>query len=294
MLAAERFRRLLSDLALDAAQRASGLRAHRAVRAILQSHYYGHLTITDHSRLIGAWAKGTDVRPPRSIDLLFALPKALRDRDWPLRAGETTAFQIVKDVEQVLTASGHATRPRPDGLALVVSVESEGVAVHPAFALPGGRYQMCHLHGEGGFYVRDPGLEEATLRQCDTRSHGNARDLIRMMKCWQGYRNVPLSSFALELLVIEFLGSWVRAGDAASFYDWMIRDFFAFLVAQAGRALVIPGGDGTLDIGTAWLTSARTAHVHAAKACECESEGLNADAWWEWEKIFGERVPLEA
>lgn len=294
MLAAERFRRLLLDLALDATQRASGLRAHRTVRAILQSHYYGHLTITDHSRLIGAWAKGTEVRPPRSVDLLFALPKALRERDWASRSRESAALQILADVEHVLTASGRDTRVSADGLAIAVFVDGETVEIRPAFALAGGRYQVCHARGEGGFYTSDPGLEEASLRQCDTRSHGNARDLIRMMKCWQGYRNVPITSFALELLAIEFLVSWVRAGDPANFYDWMIRDFFAFLGGQAGRSLPIPGSDRTLDIGTPWLTAARMAHVHAAKACECESEGLNADAWWEWEKIFGERVPLEA
>jgi hypothetical protein len=294
MLAAERFRRLLSDLALDATQRASGLRAHRTVRAILQSHYYGHLTLTDHSRLVGAWAKGTEVRPPRSVDLLFALPKALRERDWTSRSSDSAALQILQDVEQVLTASGRETRPRADGMAIVVPVDGETVEIRPAFAVGGGRYLVCQTRGEGALYTCDPGLEEASLRQSDTRSHGNTRDLIRMMKCWQGYRTVPLASFAIELLAIEFLASWVRAGDPASFYDWMIRDFFGFLGGQAGRSLAIPGSDRTLDVGTAWLTAARTAHTHAAKACDCESEGLNADAWWEWEKIFGERVPLEA
>lgn len=294
MLAAERFRRLLSDLALDAAQRASGLRAHRAIRAILQSHYYGHLTITDHSRLIGAWAKGTEVRPPRSVDLLFVLPRSLRERDWASRSSDHPARQILRDVEQVLTASDRHTRARPDGLSIVVPVDREAVEVRPAFALAAGRYQVCHARGEGGFYTCDPGLEETNLRTCDTRSHGNARDLIRMVKCWQGYCDVPIASFALELLVIEFLASWPRAGDPSSFYDWMVRDFFGFLAAQAGRSLAVPGGEWTLDVGTSWLTAARGAHVHAAKACECETEGLNADAWWEWEKIFGELVPLEA
>jgi len=295
MLAAERFRRLLSDLAPDAPLRVSGFRAHRAIRAVLQSHYYGHLTITDHSRLIGAWAKGTEVRPPRSVDLLFALPKALRDRAWASRSPDGKALQLMHDVEQVLIASGRPARLRSDGLAITVPADRETVEVRPAFALPGGRYQVCHGYGDGDFYTYDPASEETNLRHSDTRSHGNARDLIRMMKCWQGYRRIPIASFALELLAIEFLASWPRAGDSASFYDWMIRDFFGFLEGQAGRSLAVPGGgDRTLDIGAPWLSAARTAHIHASKACEAESEGLDADAGWEWEKIFGERVPLEA
>lgn len=293
MLAAERFRRLLQDLAPDAGERANGLRAYRAVRATLQSHYYGSLTMSDHSRLIGAWAKGTEVRPLRSIDVLFALPRTLHERNSAAQWDEGTALRTMSDVEDVLTASGRSTRLRADGFTVVVLADGQTVEVRPGFAVAGGRFRVCHAHGEGGFYTSDPALEEASLRQCDTRSHGNARDLIRMMKCWQAYRDVPLGSFAIELLAVEFLGSWVRAGGATSFYDWMIRDFLAFLVSQAGRTLVVPGAERTLDVGTSWLTPARTAHTHAIKACECESEGLNADAWWEWEKIFGERVPLE-
>jgi len=294
MLAAERFGRLLSDLVLEPSERASGIRAHKAVRSVLQAHYYGHLTITDHSRLIGAWAKGTEVRPPRSVDLLFVLPKAVRDRPSMAPSSSSLAALIMQDVAQVLEASGRAARIRTDGYAIVVPSGQDVVEVRPAFALPANRYQMCQADGAGDFYTYDPALEEGNLRQADNKSHGNARDLIRMLKAWQAYRTVRLASFAIELLSIEFLATWPRAGDPSNFYDWMIRDFFAFLVNQADRLLVVPGSERSLAVGTAWLSAARTAHVHAAKACACETDGLNADAWWEWEKIFGERVPFDA
>jgi Second Messenger Oligonucleotide or Dinucleotide Synthetase domain len=294
MLAAERFRRLLSDLALEPAERISGIRAHKAVHSALQAHYYGHLTITDHSRLIGAWAKGTEVRPRRSIDLLFVLPKAVRDRNWPVSSVASAALLIMQDVALVLGTSGRAARIRSDGFAIAVPIGPDVVDVRPAFGLPASRYQPCHAQGAGDFYTYDPSLEEANLRQADHRSRGNARDLIRLLKCWQTYRTVPIASIAIELLSIEFLATWPRAGDQSHFYDWMIRDFFAFLLTRAGCALAMPGSDTTVRAGAAWLSAARTAHTHAAKACACETDGLNADAWWEWEKIFGELVPFDA
>lgn len=292
MLAAERFERLLADLALTEADRSAGLRAHRAVRASLQAHYYGHLSIQDHSRLIGSWSKGTEVRPPRSIDLLFVLPKALRDR--PPLGRDSEPLRLLADVAQVLTVAHGSADVRADAQAVRVSIEGVLVDVHAAFAQQGGRVLVCDGSREGRFRVMDPSAEEAHIRQSDSRTRGNTRDLIRMLKCWQAYREVPLSSFAIELLAIDFLAGWSRAGDQASFYDWMVRDALAFLLTQADATLAIPGAADGLPLGSAWVGRARTAQMHAAKACEFETIDLNADAWWEWEKIFGERIPFES
>jgi hypothetical protein len=293
MLAAERFRRLLSDLTLTPDDRADGLRAQRAVRASLQAHYYGGPSIQDHSRLIGAWSKKTEVSPPRGIDLLFVLPPALRDRAWLDPPATNAPLQIMLDVKQVIERQYGPARIRPDGRAIGVAVGRQMVEVRPAFAAAGSQYLACDASEGGRFRTSDPGLEEAHVRQADHRTRGNARDLIRMLKCWQGFRAVPLGSFALELLAIEFLAAWPQAGEAASFYDWMVRDCFEYLVNQVSRDLPVPGSDERIALGEAWRLGAREAHAHAARACDFEMTDLNADAWWEWEKIFGERVPLD-
>jgi hypothetical protein len=290
VLATERLARLLADLALADEDRTRGLHAHRAVRASLQAHYYGHLSIQDHSRLIGSWSRGTEVRPLRSIDLLFVLPKALREPGLP--GSDSLPRRLLLDVTRVLALAHGVARVRPDAKAVTVTVEDTVVDVWVAFAQPGGRYLVCDAAGDGRFRLFDPSREDAHVRQSDHRTHGSTRDLIRMLKCWQGFRNVPLSSFALELLAIEFLATWPRAGDHARFYDWMIRDAFGYLLTQGERTVAVPGSDEGLTIGSAWLVAAALAHRHAIKAIDHETAGLNADAWWEWEKIFGERVPL--
>jgi hypothetical protein len=291
MLAAERFRRLLAELSPTADERAVVARAQKTVRHILQAHYYGPLTLHDPTRVIGAWAKRTEVRPIRALDLLFVLPRAVRDQMAPPVAAAPTRF--AEDVRLVLGAAcGDGAHVRADGRAVLASVHGLQIDVYPARALERGRFQL--QAGDGGTVTVEPALEESMLDRSDAASAGNTRDLIRMLKCWQAFRRVPLSSFALELLAIEFLATWAKAGSATSFYDWMIRDFFLYLVQQTDRVLPIPGADDVLSIGNAWAGPARIAGTHASKACDAESAGLNADAWWEWEKIFGERIPLEA
>jgi len=41
------------------------------------------------------------------------------------------------------------------------------------------------------------------------------------MKCWQGYCSVPIKSFWLELLAVQFLDSWKHRGESKTYYDWM-------------------------------------------------------------------------
>lgn len=293
MLAAERFGRLLAELAPTDADRGAAMKALRAVRATLRTQYYGSLSLQDHTRVVGAWAKGTEIRPPRPIDVFFTLPKNLRQAGPRAAADAGQPRDLVDAARHTLEMAHDAARITPSGRAVIVSAGATEVAVQLVFPEPGGRFLVCVCRGEGRFASADPTLEEARLSQVDAQSKGNARDLIRMMRCWQGFRDVAISSFALELLAIEFLGAWPRAGEPVHFYDWMIRDFFAFLVAQANRTLEVPGSTETLALGADWLGAASVAQTHAAKACEFESQDLNADAWWEWEKLFGERVPLD-
>jgi Second Messenger Oligonucleotide or Dinucleotide Synthetase domain len=69
----ERFRALLSNVALTAAQRSDGITKHNGVCDCLNRWYYQKPSPTANAMLVGSWGKQTEVRPPRDIDLLFVL-----------------------------------------------------------------------------------------------------------------------------------------------------------------------------------------------------------------------------
>ena len=75
-----RFQALLGNLDLTPLQVTDGLTKIRGVVSCLNTAYYGHSSDTANALLIGSWAKGTRIRPPRDIDMYFLLPAAVYHR----------------------------------------------------------------------------------------------------------------------------------------------------------------------------------------------------------------------
>ena len=76
----KRFSTFLANLELTSLQETDGWTKIHGVVSCLNSAYYGNNSETDHAFLIGSWAKGTRVRPPRDVDLYFVLPVEVYSR----------------------------------------------------------------------------------------------------------------------------------------------------------------------------------------------------------------------
>ncbi len=292
MSVSTRFKKLLDNLTLTTIQRNDGQTKHKGVRSCLNSHYYGTSSDYANSLLIGSWGKATEIRPPRDIDVLFSIPWSVYTR---LEANVFTTNKqsaLLQEVKRVLQAQYSSTRMRADGQVVVVPFLSYSIEVVPGFKLTGGDYWICDTNSGGSYKKTDPVAEQNNVTNSNTQTKGNTRDLIRMMKCWQDQCNVPLKSFCFELLSIDFLQSWQYAGNSVVYYDWMVRDFFEFLVNKKNGFVIVPGTYNVVYLGDNWHSRAVSAHNRAAKACAYESDKKDFDAGWEWQKIFGDCVPL--
>ena len=126
----------------------------------------------------------------------------------------------------------------------------------------------------------------------DVATSENTRDLIRMMKKWQEWCRVPLKSFCIELLAMEFIQAWEYRGQTEIYYDWMVRDFFGYLISRPTDWLFTPGSWEPIYLGEAWKGRAATAYLRAVKACYYEYAGWPYSAGREWQKIFGPDIPV--
>jgi hypothetical protein len=289
MTVSERFKALLENLKLTSDQAEDGQTKHKGVAACLNSHYYNSSSETTNRLLVGSWGKQTRIRPPRDVDVLFSLPKSVYDRyQWRLGNKQSQLLQEVKDV---LGETYSLTAVRGDGPVVVVPFTSYAVEVVPAFLLDNGQYWICNTKNGGVYENFDPNAESKNISDSDTATSGNTRHLVRMMKCWQGYCNVPLSTFRLELLAIEFLGSWEFKGHSTVYYDWMVRDFFKFLVGRVDGWVFAPGTYKSASLGSVWKSKAESAHDRAVKACQYEADSMPFSAGEEWQKIFGMDIP---
>ena len=114
-----------------------------------------------------------------------------------------------------------------------------------------------------------------------------------MLKTWQRVCNLPLKSFVLELLSIDFLTTYQYATNSSMYYDWMVRDFLAWLLAKsAWHGVYVPGTYEYVSIGDAWRSRAQSASERAQQACYYEANSMPYNAGGEWQNIFGDDIPV--
>jgi len=181
---------------------------------------------------------------------------------------------------------------RADGQVVLVPFNSTAIEVAIGFRCTDGSIIICDTNDGGRYKTSTAEAEAIELNAIDTKYNGNARALIRMMKQWQRERNVPLKSFQIERLAIEFIQTWSWSYHDVFWYDWMVRDFFAYLIRRANGNVIMPGTGESVALGDDWLSRAQTAHRSAVAACDHEHGNCEFLAGGAWQEIFGTFIPM--
>ncbi|TAM00339.1 MAG: nucleotidyltransferase [Paraburkholderia sp.] len=286
----QRFEQFHRNLALTPLQQRDGFAKRAGVVNCLNRAYCGTASDTDHSFFVGSWSKDTAIRPPRDVDVYFLLPVHVYYRLQTYTCNRQSA--LLQEVKARLAQTYWNTDISGDGQVVVVNFGGYSVEVVPAFQLATpGRYWICDTHNGGSYKETAPWAEVSALDAADKANAQNVRRLVRMLKAWQANCAVPIKSFHLELLVAEFIAqSQWRLYDWF-YFDWIVRDFFAFLYHRANGFVFVPGTCEVMMLGNDWQSKVESAYRRAAKACEYEYRNRVTDAGDEWQKIFGVDVP---
>ena len=286
----ERFARFHGNLLLTPAQQTDGHTKRAGVVNCLNRSYYGTNSDTDNSFFVGSWAKGTAIRPPRDVDVYFLLPPTVYHRFQNYAWARQSA--LLQEVKGHLSVTYPDTDMSGDGQVIVVNFSGYNVEVVPAFQITTPyHYWICNTNYGGSYKETAPWAEVVALDTADTTNAKNLRPLIRMLKAWQTWCSVDIKSFHLELLATEFLTSSPWRLKDWFWFDWIIRDFFAFLYQRANSTILVPGTYEVMPLGDAWQSRALSAYYRAFKACQHEYENNVGDAGDEWQKIFGTDIP---
>lgn len=284
-----RFTQLLAELTITEWQRDDGETKQAGVRSCLNRHYWGVASETENSMLIGSWGKATRLRPPRDVDILFLLPPSLYFQ-YQQREGNRQSH-LLQEVKEALSRTYTQTIMRGDGQVVLIPFNSTPVEVAPGFRCQDGSIIVCDTNNGGRYITSTAEAEASDLSASDAQWNGNTRALARMTKQWQREHNVPLKSFQIERLAVHFLRGWSYSHTDVFYYDWMMRDFFAYLIQHANGTLTMPGTGEIVPLGDAWLNRAERAYSHAVEACNHERDNCEALAGQEWQTIFGTTVP---
>ena len=238
---------------------------------------------------IGSFGNGTSVSGYSDVDYLASIPTD--------QLTQSSTYSLAK-VRNALDARFPATDVRVNCPAVAVpfgKYRSEDTEVVPADyvqELDGFKvYEIAD--GDGGWMRISPDAHNSYVAQVDAALSGRVKPLIRFVKAWKFIRNVPISSFYLEMRVAKY-----AEGESSIVYDIdVMRVLRSLWDHQLARMQDPTGFSGYISACQTEaqeqdaLSKLSTATVRAEKADAARSAGDISDAFDWWRLVYDDKFP---
>lgn len=237
----------------------------------------------------GSIGNGTNVSGYSDTDYFAGIPRENLKKD------SGTTLRLVKESLQARFPSTYIYVDRPAVVVDFGDVASETTEIIPA----------DYLRTENGVNIYDIPDGSGTWMKSSPKANNNyvtninsglslkVKPLIRFVKAWKFYNNVPISSFYLEMRVAKYASQ-----EKSIIYSIDIKSILAHLVDVDLAQMINPTGVGgyiqacksDADKRDA-ISKLNTAYGRAIKAREAEEAGKISDAFYWWNLLFNDKFP---
>jgi hypothetical protein len=146
----------------------------------------------------------------------------------------------------------------------------------------------------GGWMRSSPGTHNAYVRAADDRLNCKVKPLIRFLKAWKFYQNVPINSFYLEIAAAAH-----STGESVIQYDhdiYLVLNKLLELDLQTIRDPLGIAADGIRSCKTELqrkeaYSKLQTAVTRAAKAVNARQKHDTFNAFEWWQAFYGTNFP---
>lgn len=273
------------DKIKTSATESAAAKSHRAsIEACLKNNF----GLNRFTR-IGSFGNGTNINSHSDVDYLACLPTSV------LTKTSTASLVKVKN-------------------ALATRFPNTGVKVNtPAVLCPFGKYKSedtevvvaDYVGVENGFKVYEiadgsdgwmrvsPDAHNAYVKRIDEKLGGKVKPLIRFVKAWKYYRQVPISSFYLELRIAKY-----ASDESSIIYDIDVQAVLCWLRDIALANMQDPTGVAgyisackTQAFRDDALSKLNRAATRAENAREAAAKDNISDAFDWWRLVYDNQFP---
>ena len=239
---------------------------------------------------VGSYGKGTATRPRTDLDMLFVLPWDVYTRIEALTGNKQS--QLLQEVRRTLLVTFPNTEIAADGQAVVAPFQTYNVDIVPGISLHRWRLRWpVSDRGQHGWrtvaLVQSGGRVQLPAGRWTRYRPGRRRTSSRCSRRGSASATWRSNPSASRLLATVFVTQWEHRHQTIFYYDWMIRDFFAFMLNYVNGWARPAGITEQILLGDCWESKCRTAYSRALKACDYERADDDIAAASEWQKIFG-------
>lgn len=237
----------------------------------------------------GSSNNGTSIARHSDVDFFASIPGS------KLKENSATTLREVKESLQGRFPNTEIYVDSPGVVLNFGSSDWDKAEVIPAHKLrdSGGRGVYDIPDGNGGWMESSPLTHNDYVSGHNTRLGGELKKLIRFAKAWKYFRDVPISSFYLELRITKLMED-----ESSIVYDIDMNSIFGKLEDCGLAAIQDPKGISGLvhacstqakkDDALSKLARART---RAQKARDAEAGGGTREAFEWWDKVFNGNFP---
>ena len=280
----EGFRHFLTSLTPSATETAAAARHRASIRQCITNSFG-----LDRFWRTGSFGNGTSIRGHSDVDYMASIPRN------SLRARSSASLAALrKALAERFPNTGVATSC-PAVVAPFGTDSSETTEVTPAdYLRTTNGFAIYHIPDCSDDWMEaSPDAHNRFVRDTDQALSNKVRPLIRFMKAWKYFQNVPISSFYLELRVAKYAST-----EGCSSYSVDIPCILARLdnldLAQIQDPMKISGyispcrSDSELSDAK---SKVRTARSRATKARDAETNHQVKEAFDWWRMLFLSRFP---
>lgn len=273
----QHFEQLLDGLTPTQAEKASySVHRHSVEAKLADSFGVKHIWET------GSFNNGTGVRYYTDLDLLASVPAASqRDNSYNMLDAVKTSLQA-----RYTDTSVHIRTPA------VVCYFANGrtVEITPGYYKESVNDNLVYWIPElgGGWQKASPWAHNAYVRSVNSSLSSKVKPLVRLMKAIKYARNIPISSFYLELRIAKYC-----EGEKTIVYEYDVASMLRRLVNDGLAATRDPMGiSGLVSACTTdaqkedAMSKLRTALARSENAIDAEKAGNHTDALYWWKMVF--------
>ncbi len=145
----------------------------------------------------------------------------------------------------------------------------------------------------GGWMEASPDAHNFYVRSIDGNLSSKVKPLVRFIKAWKYFNNVPVSSFYLELRVAKYAlkkSSVLYSADVAGIFKFLHDSELPKVRDPMGISGNISPCRSNSHLKST-VSKVATARTRVIKACEAEKRGNTKQAFIWWNIVFGRRFP---
>lgn len=258
----------------------------------VNSDFRGLDSDTSYSLFVGSYGRGTDIFVS-DIDMIIQLPYEQYEKYNGYQTnGQSALLQAVGDSIKKTYSTTHIGG---DGQVVKLNF-TDGICyeIVPAFINKDGESFTYPDTNDGGKWkVTNPKAEIKEINLANNHWNKNLKRLCRMARAWKDKWDVPIGGLLIDTLAYNFLKQWEHKDKSFTYYDWMTRDFFAYLKDQDPdkNYWLAPGSSQYVWRKGKFEYKALRCYNIAVEALDYERDNMGASANLKWREIYGTKFP---